>query len=55
LSSPRVYFGAAQNHLEAMTETSKLHRHPLSGHCHRVELFLSRLRLPFEAVEQGAP
>ncbi|MES2934677.1 MAG: glutathione S-transferase [Pseudomonadota bacterium] len=28
----------------------KLHRHPLSGHCHRVELFLSLLGLPVELV-----
>jgi glutathione S-transferase len=31
--------------------TLRLHRHPLSGHCHRVELFLSLLGLPFENVE----
>jgi glutathione S-transferase len=29
----------------------KLHRHPLSGHCHRVELFLSLLGLPVELHE----
>jgi glutathione S-transferase len=29
----------------------KLHRMALSGHCHRVELFLSLLGLPFELVE----
>lgn len=34
-----------------MTESIKLCRHPLSGHCHRVELFLSLLGLPFELVE----
>jgi glutathione S-transferase len=28
-----------------------LHRHPLSGHSHRVELFLSVLSLPFERVD----
>ncbi len=28
----------------------RLHRHPLSGHAHRVELFLSLLGLPFEKV-----
>lgn len=28
----------------------KLHRHPLSGHCHRVELFLSLLDLPVELI-----
>jgi glutathione S-transferase len=29
----------------------KLHRFVLSGHCHRVELFLSLLELPFERVD----
>lgn len=29
----------------------KLHRMALSGHCHRVELFLSLLKLPFEKVD----
>lgn len=29
----------------------RLYRHPLSGHSHRVELFLSLLSLPFERVE----
>ncbi len=29
----------------------RLHRFRLSGHCHRVELFLSVLNLPFEIVE----
>lgn len=29
----------------------KLHRHPLSGHSHRVQLFLSLLGLPFEIVD----
>ncbi|MEZ4298688.1 MAG: glutathione S-transferase [Polyangiaceae bacterium] len=29
----------------------KLYRHPLSGHSHRVQLFLSLLGLPFEAVD----
>ena len=28
----------------------KLYRHPISGHCHRVELFLSLLNLPVELV-----
>jgi glutathione S-transferase len=36
----------------------RLYRHPLSGHAHRVEMFLSLLGLPFEAVDidlmQGA-
>jgi len=29
----------------------KLYRHPLSGHCHRVQLFLSLLGVPHELVE----
>lgn len=29
----------------------RLHRHALSGHCHRVEVFLSILGLPFERVD----
>ncbi len=29
----------------------RLHRYPLSGHSHRVELLLSLLRLPFELVD----
>lgn len=33
----------------------RLHRHPLSGHCHRVELFLSLLGVPFELVEVDLP
>ncbi|TCV86420.1 glutathione S-transferase family protein [Sulfurirhabdus autotrophica] len=28
----------------------KLYRHPISGHCHRVELFLSLLNLPIELI-----
>jgi glutathione S-transferase len=31
--------------------TLRLYRHPLSGHCHRVELFLSLLGLKFERVD----
>lgn len=31
--------------------TITLHRHVLSGHCHRVELFLSLLGLPFTIVD----
>lgn len=29
----------------------RLYRHPLSGHSHRVELFLSLLGIPFQAVD----
>jgi glutathione S-transferase len=34
-----------------MPQTIKLHRAAISGHCHRVELFLSLLGLPHELVE----
>lgn len=34
-----------------MTKSLRLHRHPISGHCHRVETLLSRLELPCELVE----
>ena len=33
----------------------KLHRLPLSGHCHRVELLLSMLELPHEFVDVDLP
>jgi glutathione S-transferase len=33
-----------------MTSSIKLHLHPLSGHCHRVELFLSILGVAYEPV-----
>lgn len=29
----------------------RLYRHPLSGHAHRVELFLSLLNLPVELID----
>jgi glutathione S-transferase len=34
-----------------MAHLLKLHRHALSGHCHRVETLLSLLGLPYELVE----
>jgi glutathione S-transferase len=34
-----------------MNTPIKLHRMHLSGHCHRVELFLSLLKLPYELVD----
>ena len=34
-----------------MTTTLKLHRHPLSGHSHRVQLALSLMGLPFEMID----
>jgi len=34
-----------------MANAIKLYRNPLSGHCHRVEVFLSMLQLPYELVE----
>ena len=33
------------------TQPIRLHRMKLSGHCHRVELFLSLLGLPFEVLD----
>ncbi|WP_199243225.1 glutathione S-transferase family protein [Vitiosangium sp. GDMCC 1.1324] len=33
------------------TRPIRLYRHPLSGHSHRVELFLSLLKLPFELID----
>lgn len=33
------------------TQAIKLYRHPLSGHCHRVELLLSILELPYETID----
>ncbi|MDR3426514.1 glutathione S-transferase [Silvimonas sp.] len=29
----------------------RFYRHPLSGHCHRVQLLLSMLQLPYEVIE----
>jgi glutathione S-transferase len=37
------------------TQPIKLHRMALSGHCHRVELFLTLLGLPFEVVNVNLP
>lgn len=34
-----------------MTPSIQLYRSAISGHCHRVELFLSLLGLPFEAID----
>jgi glutathione S-transferase len=34
-----------------MSSSIRLYRHALSGHCHRVELLLSLLNLPFELVD----
>lgn len=36
---------------QAPARPIRLYRYTLSGHCHRVELFLSMLGLPMEAVE----
>jgi glutathione S-transferase len=38
------------NHFSAKNTPIKLYRNPLSGHCHRVELMLSLLNLPYENV-----
>lgn len=41
-----------------MTNTIRIHRHALSGHCHRVELFASLTGIPYDLVDvdlaQGA-
>lgn len=34
-----------------MTTPIKLYRHPKSGHCHRVELMLALLGLPYETID----
>jgi glutathione S-transferase len=39
----------------SMGPSIQLHRSAISGHCHRVELFLSLLGLPFETVEIDLP
>lgn len=36
--------------LSGMTQPLQLYRHPISGHCHRVEALLSLLELPYELV-----
>ncbi len=38
-------------HPSVPAQPIQLHRYFLSGHCHRVELFLSLLELPYELVE----
>ncbi|MET0409940.1 MAG: glutathione S-transferase N-terminal domain-containing protein, partial [Polyangiaceae bacterium] len=37
--------------MASQTHTLRLHRFARSGHCHRVELLLSLLQLPFEALD----
>jgi glutathione S-transferase len=37
--------------METPQRPLRLHRHPLSGHCHRVELLASMLGLPLERVD----
>jgi len=37
--------------MTASTRALRIHRHPLSGHCHRVELFAAILGLPVELVD----
>lgn len=38
-----------------MKPSIQLYRHPISGHCHRVELLLSLLGLPFESIHVDLP
>lgn len=51
LSSAPVPNRCRRSHAACMTTNIRLFRHPVSGHCHRVELLLSLLGLPFERVE----
>lgn len=37
--------------MKPILPTLRLYRNPVSGHCHRVELFLSLLGLPFESID----
>ena len=37
--------------MSGMTTPIQFYTHPISGHCHRVELLLSMLGLPYERVE----
>ena len=37
--------------MKPTSPTLRLYRNPVSGHCHRVELFLSLLGLPFESID----
>ncbi|MBC7172909.1 MAG: glutathione S-transferase [Polyangiaceae bacterium] len=37
--------------MSSSTQAIRLYRHPLSGHAHRVELFLSLLGLPYELID----
>ena len=41
--------------METPVRPIRVYRFPLSGHSHRVELFLSLLRLPFELVDVDLP
>ncbi|WP_096087677.1 glutathione S-transferase family protein [Agaribacterium haliotis] len=38
-------------HFSATKQPIKLYRNPLSGHCHRVELLLSLLDLPYDLID----
>jgi glutathione S-transferase len=49
-SAPTVPASAASS-LKKPAQAIKLHRFAISGHAHRVELFLSLLGLPFERVD----
>lgn len=39
----------------AANKPVKLYRHPLSGHCHRVELMLALLNIPYETIDLDLP
>jgi glutathione S-transferase len=48
---PRIAAFHRRSAMSSSRAPIRLHRLKLSGHCHRVELFLSLLGLPYECVE----
>ncbi|MFM9270473.1 glutathione S-transferase family protein [Halomonas elongata] len=43
------------SHFPAHATPIKLYRHPKSGHCHRVELMMALLDLPYETIDLDVP
>jgi len=55
LSTRAIPRRSAAAHAPRMTQPIRLYRFPLSGHSHRVELFLSLLSLPCERIDVDIP
>lgn len=57
MSNARIVVSERELHNPAMkpAQPLRLHRHPLSGHCHRVELLLSLLGLPYQLEHVDLP